>query len=55
MPLWSQDRPYRPGMTLEEVLKILTEMILEGKLDKNVMAAVVKHADHCFALAGGGA
>ncbi len=48
-----QDRPYRPGMSLKAVLRILSEMSQEGKLDKDVVDIVIENADHCFAVARG--
>ena len=48
-----QDRPYRMGMSLKEVLRILSDMSLAGKLDQTVVDRVVQHAVHCFAVARG--
>jgi len=48
-----QDRPYRMGMSLKEVLRILSAMSLTGKLDQAVVGRVVQHAAHCFAVARG--
>jgi len=47
----AQDRPYRPGMELDQVLKILDESVVKGKLDRSVVNHAKKHAPKCFAIA----
>lgn len=46
-----QDRPYRKGMTLENAIDILEKMKNEGKLNKDLVDLVKKHAAHCYDLA----
>jgi putative nucleotidyltransferase with HDIG domain len=48
-----QDRPYRLGMSLEQVLNILVDQVRIGKLDKAIVALANQHADQCFAIAKG--
>ena len=48
-----QDRPYRKGMTRSQVVRILSNMGRDGKLDKEVVDTVIKNVDHCFAIAQG--
>ncbi|WP_420246813.1 MULTISPECIES: HD-GYP domain-containing protein [unclassified Maridesulfovibrio] len=46
-----QDRPYRKGMTLENVARILSEMRDSGKLDKEIVAVALADAERCFDVA----
>ncbi|WP_241242397.1 HD domain-containing phosphohydrolase [Thalassotalea sp. G2M2-11] len=48
-----QDRPYRKGMTLDEVLVILSKMVESGKLDNTIVTLVEGVAEQCFAIAQG--
>jgi putative nucleotidyltransferase with HDIG domain len=48
-----QDRPYRAGMQIGEVLTILEKFALSGKLDPEVVALAGRHADDCFRIAQG--
>ncbi len=48
-----QDRPYRIGMTLEQVLGILEDQVLIGKVDKSIVDLAKKHSNQCFAIAKG--
>ena len=48
-----QDRPYRQGMTLEQVLNILEDQVRIGKLDKSIVDLVKQHSNQCFAVAKG--
>ncbi|MEB3225696.1 MAG: HD domain-containing phosphohydrolase [Synechococcus sp.] len=48
-----QDRPYRSGMSLEQALGILDEMVDSGKLDFLIVSLVHEHRDHCYQVAKG--
>jgi putative nucleotidyltransferase with HDIG domain len=48
-----QDRPYRKGMSLEQVLKILEEQANAGKLDRSIIDLAKYHGEKCFAIAKG--
>lgn len=48
-----QDRPYRQGMTLEQVLSILEDQVRIGKVDKSIVDLAKLHSNQCFALAKG--
>ncbi|WP_275097091.1 HD-GYP domain-containing protein [Sedimenticola hydrogenitrophicus] len=48
-----QDRPYRAGMQIDEVLAILEKFARSGKLDPEVVALAGRHADDCFRIAQG--
>lgn len=48
-----QDRPYRAGMQIDGVLKILAEYVASGKLDPEIVALAQQHADECFQIAQG--
>lgn len=48
-----QDRPYRPGMQLEQVVEILDEFSASGKLDSDVVECAKADRDHCFQIALG--
>lgn len=48
-----QDRPYREGMSQENVLEILDEYVANGKLDSDLVDLAKKHADNCFQIAKG--
>lgn len=48
-----QDRPYRDGMKLEQVLEIINELSDTGKLDKEVAVLVNQLADQCYEIARG--
>lgn len=39
----SENRPYRKGMQKEEVVKILREMSLDNKIDKNIVETVISY------------
>jgi len=47
----AQDRPYRSGMELNQVLKILDEFVEKGKLDRSIVNHAKKHAPKCYAIA----
>ena len=46
-----QDRPYREGMDINQVVSILKEMSDEGKLDNTVVQNVIEDAEGCFKVA----
>ncbi|MCB1778054.1 MAG: HD domain-containing protein, partial [Candidatus Competibacteraceae bacterium] len=48
-----QDRPYRPGMPLEKITSIMDEMVISGKLDKDIIELVKKHGNECFNIGSG--
>jgi len=48
-----QDRPYRQGMALEQVLNILESQAQTGKLDKTIVALARQQADRCLAIGKG--
>lgn len=48
-----QDRPYREGMKIGQVVNILTEMVEAEKLDRDIVGLVVKNADTCLDIAKG--
>jgi putative nucleotidyltransferase with HDIG domain len=48
-----QDRPYRKGMKIKEVFKILYEMVKEGKLDETIVQTVTEDAEQCYNVAKG--
>jgi len=49
----SQDRPYRKGMQVKDILKILNEDANAGKLDKEIVGLVNCCAEACFEVAKG--
>ncbi len=48
-----QDRPYRAGMEVSEVLNVLEQLSESGKLDKSVVTLVNELADSCYLIAKG--
>jgi len=48
-----QDRPYRKGMTLDEVVQVLNDQAARGRLDSALVNLARMHADMCFAVARG--
>ncbi len=48
-----QDRPYRQGMSLDQVLKILDEFVGKEKLDRRIVDLTKQHSTKCFKLARG--
>ena len=48
-----QDRPYREGMTLNNVLEILDEFVGTEKLDPKLVDLVNQHVEKCFEIAKG--
>ena len=48
-----QDRPYRKGMTQDEVLEVLRAQAGRGRLDRTLVDLAATHADTCFAISRG--
>ncbi len=48
-----QDRPYRDGMTLDEVIQVMEADVISGKLDGEIVELVKENRDRCFAIALG--
>ena len=48
-----QDRPYRDGMPLNEVIDILNKLAKKGKLDKSIVELVQENDQSCFDVAKG--
>ncbi|MFT6986000.1 MAG: putative nucleotidyltransferase with HDIG domain [Psychromonas sp.] len=48
-----QDRPYRKGMQLDEVIDILDGFVKSGKLDGDIVKHAKQHAAVCFEIAQG--
>ncbi len=48
-----QDRPYRKGMTLEQVVEILDQFMNSGKLDGDVVHCAKADHERCFQIALG--
>lgn len=48
-----QDRPYRKGMELPQVLDILSKMVESGKLDTSIVTLAKKYSDTCFSICKG--
>lgn len=46
-----QDRPYRPRLTLDEVILCMTSMVVEGRLDGEVLAVLIHEREACLRLA----
>lgn len=46
----SENRPYRKGMSKQEVHGVLTEMVDSGKLDRRVTTALLDNYDTVFAI-----
>lgn len=48
-----QDRPYRRGMTLNQVVEILDEMVAKGRLDQHIVQLAKKFRTECFDICKG--
>jgi HD-GYP domain-containing protein (c-di-GMP phosphodiesterase class II) len=46
-----QNRPYREGLSADKTLKIMEEMLEEGKLDQSIMIKVRENLSEIYALA----
>lgn len=46
----TQDRPYRYGLSQENIIKHLKQEVAQGKLDNVVVSIVEKHQDSCYQL-----
>jgi len=47
----AQTRPYRGSMTKEQIMEILNRMVVDEKLDREVVRCVETHVEDCFAAA----
>lgn len=50
----AQDRPYRDALPPDEIMKILNEMVEDGKLDRTVVMHVDQNTQECWKAAVGG-
>lgn len=48
-----QDRPYRQGMALDQVINILDKFVEVEKLDRSIVNLAKQHSTKCFKLARG--
>ncbi len=48
-----QDRPYRKGMGLDQIFKILDEQAAAGKLDSSIVQQAKHEGEKCFKIAKG--
>lgn len=48
-----QDRPYRVGMPIEQILSILDDLVTKGQLDPAIVALVHEYPQECFNTAHG--
>ncbi|HIJ22099.1 MAG TPA: HD domain-containing protein, partial [Gammaproteobacteria bacterium] len=48
-----QDRPYRAGMKIDQVMAILDEFVEGGKVDPSIVEIIRKDQQHCFQIARG--
>ena len=48
-----QDRPYRSGMRLDDVLAVLNDFAKKGKVDPEIVALATRHQHTCFDIAKG--
>lgn len=46
----TQNRPYRSGMPLPQVLEILKQSVSHKQLDSNVFSYLSRYADECFSI-----
>jgi putative nucleotidyltransferase with HDIG domain len=46
-----QDRPYRGSLNLQKIKAIMDDMVLNGKLDKNIVAVLEQNHESCYHLA----
>ena len=47
----AQERPYRQGLKIDQIDKILLKLAEQQKLDREIVAWVVQHMDECYAQA----
>ena len=47
-----QDRPYRAGMKLEQIIDILDGLVNDGQIDKYIVELVKEKGNQCFDIAG---
>jgi putative nucleotidyltransferase with HDIG domain len=48
-----QDRPYRLGMELGQIIEILEALVIDGRIDKQVVELVKQNRNECFDVAKG--
>ncbi|MBL4296962.1 HD domain-containing protein [Vibrio fluvialis] len=46
----TQSRPYREGITLQQALQIVGEMVDANQLDREIFDCLTQHADYCYQL-----
>lgn len=44
----AQKRPYRGAMLPEQIMNVLKEMVIDGKLDQAIVSCVNQHLDECW-------
>lgn len=49
----AQDRPYRLGMKLEQVIDVLDGLVSDGRIDAQIVELVKENRHQCFAVASG--
>ncbi len=49
----AQNRPYRKGLALDEIVKNIEQYKKDGKLDKSITELVINHANQCYQIAIG--
>jgi HD-GYP domain-containing protein (c-di-GMP phosphodiesterase class II) len=47
----AQNRPYRQGMTVEQIQAVLLDLSSQGKLDAQVVNVALAHMAECMAAA----
>ena len=47
----AQDRPYRAGLPLEDIIQILDECVDEGKIDHDIVMFIKENKQTCFSIA----
>lgn len=49
----AQERPYRKGMNVKQIMKVMDKQVQSGKLDKTVVDLLEQQADRCYNIAIG--
>lgn len=49
----TQSRPYRAGLPLDSAIRIIEDLVDNGKLDKQVFCCLVANADECYRISIG--
>jgi len=44
----AQDRPYRDGLPVEKILKIMNALVAKGNLDNSLVSLVCENAEQCY-------